>query len=495
MANCSSTSQRQEHKPQQHHKQNPPGKKPSARRAKESRNRGPVDANELSRRLSSVLTQRELASAARATSSVHSQSSRSTVSPALPLSRQKAPEQLLSQAGDHRLGQRIRSRGSGNLRAAYASNGSMPVMPSSTESGNSRGPIRRQTFSAPHLGVLAPPPSLSELERRQRRTHSLSPQQMYIHGGSGGSAGHDRSAVAQWPAAIRNTHRVPRHSAQQVGRTSLGTSTTSSVLPQKSKQPYHHNQNTSRHSPPLLTKSPALSSSTTSGSARALQHEDNKTAEVNLDRANAAGDIVLVARAESGTTTEKAEAIADAKGSVSKTQDNHHVQKQSVDRTQSNANPQPCKKPSNDKKSREKHEKQKQADNVRNPDTAKQMRPLWRLKARLSSFSKDKLLSSPTVTVVAVDEETETRKECATEIHGLTDEVPRAQHVESSTVEKGIMLPNGPIVPEIAPKVAKVTVDQAVEVSVISQPASPSSSVLSFTALAKSSSFLSRFKL
>ncbi|CAK7274947.1 hypothetical protein SEPCBS57363_006425 [Sporothrix epigloea] len=465
-ASCSSTS-RQENKHQNQNQQKPSivGKKPPAKGSKESRHRGPVDANELSRRLSSVLTQRELASAAGATSSAHSLSSRSTISPAPPLSRQNAPEQLLSQAGSHRLGQRIRSRGSGNLRAAYTSNGSVPAMSSTmTESGSSNGPIRRQTFSAPHLGVLAPPPSLSELERRQRRTHSLSPQQMYMHGGSAGSAGHDKIAAGQRPTAIHNMHHVPRHLAQQ------GT-TRQSALPPKARQPYHHNQNASRHSLPLLTKSPAMSSSTTSGSARGLQHEDGKTVEVNHHRATA-GDVVLHSEAESATEVEKVEV-----------------------QTQSDAAPQPCKKPSKDKKSREKHEKQKQTTNASGPDTAKQMRPLWRLKARLSSFSKDKLLSSPTVTVVAVDEETEGGKESATEIYHLTDEVPRAQHVESSTVEKVIMVPSGPSVPEMAPKVAKVPVDQAVEASVISQPASPSSSVLSFTALAKSSSFLSRFKL
>ncbi|CAK7273638.1 hypothetical protein SEPCBS119000_005762 [Sporothrix epigloea] len=455
----------QRHQTKQQHQLGTVGAKLPSRRPKEGRNRGPVDANELAQRLHRVLTQRELASAIRANSSAHSLSSRSTASPAPPLNRQNASEQVQDQASNHRSGQRIRSRGSGNLRAAYASNGSMPnISSSATQPGSNSGPIRRQPYSAPHLGVLVPPPSLQELERRQRRTHSLSPQQVCMYGGAGGSA------VTQRRAAIHHS----MHPNPQAPR--AWSAAHQPMLAQQPKQPYHHNQRVGQRSPPLLAKSPALSSPSSGGSEKAIQHGDGKAAEVSSVHANAVGGTLFDVDVEPGAKIENAESVAA-------TQDD---QRQGFNRTPSADTSMQCKKQNKSTKDGEKREKQKKSNSASDPAAAKQMRPLWRLKARLSSFSKDKLLSAPTVTVVALDEAAEEKEDRATDASQLADEIPRAHHVESTTVEEVRAVPSVPNAAEFSPKMAVVVGEQ---------PVSPSSSVQSFASLAKSSSFLSRFRL
>ncbi|CAK7235270.1 hypothetical protein SCUCBS95973_009213 [Sporothrix curviconia] len=538
------------------------GIKPPTRAPKTDRNRGPVDPKELSQRLHTVLTQRELEVAARSNGSAHSLSSgaasMSPVSPLLPPAN--APPQLQNQLGGDRSGRRIRSRGSGNLRAVYAANGTMPTsmpMPlamavAGSSSGGGGGPIRRQPFSAPHLSALVPPPSLPELERRRNRTRSLSPQLVNIRGGSSRGTGSRRgtgpdsdstmsaqrrasSNIIPPPNAHHGVPYVPSQAAQQFAQTTVAAGgTRKSILLQKPKQPYHHNQNMTGPSPPATAKSPGLSSSTTS--APAIQHAykdslslpgskrqslkdaadadtDDKAVKVMANREDTVEEETVDPEAEIEAEVEEAK-VGGAQQPVAAAELNRVVQEHSVDWTQSDETPAQSKKEKREKKEkkeREKREKKEKANNAGDADAAKQARPLWRLKARLSSFSKDKLLASaPMVTVVAVADETRLKDDKegkegkeegtvaevaeAASVAPAADEIPRAQHIEMPTAEGAKVVSS---VPEMAPENVVSTIESAVEPVVeapAAQPASTSPSVLSFTALAKSSSFLSRFK-
>ncbi|CAK7209220.1 hypothetical protein SBRCBS47491_000370 [Sporothrix bragantina] len=529
MTTHSSASQQQQQQQQKKKTSTQPqsgtiGIKPPTRVPKADRNRGPVDPKELSQRLHTILTQRELEAAARSNSSANSLSSgAASMSPMSPLPPQNALEQLPSQVGGDRSGRRIRSRGSGNLRAVYASNGTMP--PSMAAPGSSSGSIRRQPFSAPHLSALAPPPSLPELERRRHRTRSLSPQEMSMHLDSsiGSGIGRDGTTIAQRRASSNAIPYVPSQAAQQFARTTIaGGGTRKSIAMQKPRKPYHHNQNMTLESPPQTAKSPALSSSTTS--APAVQHAfedslplsdskrqglkeaadaDDKPSELEPNAEATVEEKAVAAEAETGADIEETTAAEDKKP-VAAADLNRIVQEHSVDWTQSDetiaVQRKRGKKEKKELEKREKREKKEKANNAGEADAGKQTRPLWRLKARLSSFSKDKLLpSAPTVTVVPVAEDIEDREVKVADVAPVADEIPRAQHVEESAIEEVKMAPTAP---EIAPESVVSTVEPAVEPAVevrapvAAQPASTSPSVLSFTALAKSSSssFLSRFK-
>ncbi|CAK7204410.1 hypothetical protein SEUCBS139899_007167 [Sporothrix eucalyptigena] len=527
------------------------GIKPPVRdpKAKADRNRGPVDAKDLSQRLHSVLTQRELQAAARANGSAISLSSGTTMSPVSPLSQATAThiehQPGPGQMGD-RSGRRIRSRGSGNLRALYASNGLMP--PSMMTSGSTSS-IRRQPFSAPHLGALVPPPSLPELQRRHSRTRSLSPQHVNMRGG--GSAGlgpsaRDGPTIAPRRAATgvippSNAHHgvpyVPSQAAQQFARTTMAVGgARKSILQQKPRQPpYNHNQFETRASPPPMPqqlqksskspspagtnattsiKSPVIPSSATAATgAPAVQHafkdalsppgskrqslKDGAEAEdtaAEASEANTDGAAAEAVDPEANIDTEVEEARARAAGAkkiVAAAELRRIVHEHSVDWTQSDESSAQRKKEKKGKKEREKREKkaqqqqqqqqQKMQSNGSEVNAAKQARPLWRLKQRLSSFSKDKLSSPPTVSVVAVAEENEDKEAGAAFVTNADDVLPKAQEVEApSTVEDAKVAPSASETATEAPPAAELT--------------STSSSVLSLTSLAKSSSFLSRFK-
>ena len=493
--------------------------KPPARAHKSERNRGPVDAKELSLRLNKVLSQRALDAAARANSSDYSLSSgTASLSPVSPLTQQGTFEPFQSRVGGgDRSGRRIRSRGSGNLRAVYASHGAMPPTSSMAAPAGSSGSIRRQPFSAPQLGALVLPPSLSELESRHNRKRSLSPQLVNMCGGGGGAesgVGPSGTTIAQRRASANTIPPsnaqcgmpyIPSQAAQQFARTTVATGGTRKlILMQKPKQPYHHNQNMTRTSPPPTAQAPTLSSPTTG--APALQHAfrdslslpgskrqslknvtdgENQPVEAEADIKDTVAEEAADPEAEQINADVEEVKDMSADRVMAAAELNRIVQEHSVDWTQSDETSVQRKKQKQEKKDKKEREKQ--------------TRPLWRLKARLSSFSKDKLLSSsPVVTVVAVAEEAEDKKDKgdnAVDVVHITDEIPRALHVESSTVEvhKNVVSTLGNA-SESSVSTTEPVVESIIGAPVAVQPTSKSPSVLSFTALAKSSSFLLRFK-
>lgn len=528
----------------------PPRKKDPA-----DRNRGPVNPKDLAHRLHTIQAERGLQAAAGCGNSS------ATTSPLEP------PPQLQQGAGVDRSGRRIRSRGSGNLRAVYASNA--PIIP--TTGG---GSIRRQAFSAPHnLNALAPPPSLPELERRKNRTRSLSPQQVSMRGG--GPAG---ATVAKPPSPMANTFSspsavaaaagaaptdatlaqrravtsvilpshahhgvpyVPSQAAQQFTRTTAVVGgPRKSILLQKPKnqqqqnQSYSHNQPVAR-SPPLSQKdkaSPSAKSSAkspvTPSSARApsVQHafkdtlaepgnrrqsiKEGSDAAVVEDSTTAVGDKAEPAVEDAAAdevsadveadldTDTKAKAAKAAKKPVAASDFRRIVQEHSVDWTQSDETAGQRKREKKEKKEREKQEKkakqqQVQQENGNDAEAPKQARPLWRLKARLSSFSRDKRSPSPPETAVAaaapvapVAEAKEDKVATqAPDVAAVAEAAPKVQEESASAVEDAKAG-----APEVAPEATAVEAPAAIEST------SNSPSVLSLTAMAKSSSFLSLFK-
>ncbi|KJR87015.1 uncharacterized protein SPSK_01494 [Sporothrix schenckii 1099-18] len=522
------------------HASAPTVKPPSRKKDSVGRNRGPVDAKDLTNRLYTILAECGMQAAANTTSAPPL----SPLSPRSPL--EAAPPQLLPQGvvGADRSGQRIRSRGSGNLRALYASN--TPIVPTT---GGGGGSIRRQPFSAPNdlntLSELPPPPSMVDLQRRKHRTRSLSPNEVYMRGsGPAGTTGAklpspmapgtfgQRRSVSSMiqppPSAQHGLPYIPSQAAQQFARTTAaaGSPRKSTRVPksrgQSPKAPYSHNQSVSV-SPPLSPKSkpsPPLSPKTKPSPARSprVQHAfkdtlaepgsrrqsqkegaeaaaavedapgdaDEKAEEAAVDGAAVEGaaadeatenaDDEAEAEAEGGTDANAKMAKAAATKAMAAADVRRIVQEHSVDWTQSDEATVLRKQAKKEKKEREKREKkakQQQQQQQQQQQAGDEARPLWRLKARLSSFSKDKLMPSPPATAVAVAEDKEDK--AAPTLAATVVE-------EASKVQEQVLTAGG-----------TKEVPGVVE-SAAGEPTSKSSSVLSLTALTKSSSFLSRFK-
>ncbi|KAL1901455.1 hypothetical protein Sste5346_001860 [Sporothrix stenoceras] len=473
------------------------------------RNRGPVDAKDLAQRLQTILAERGM----------QQTSSGSSVPPS-PL---EGPPPV--QNG----GCRIRSRGSGNLRAVYASNA--PVVPTTT-SGEQ---LRRQPFSAPHslsaykaahtskaanaAAGLVPPPTMDELQRRKNRTRSQSPQQVNMRGGGLPSSGtQDTLAQRRGITSVippSNAHHgvpyIPSQAAQQFQRTthSVGGPRKSILLrkPRSPKEGYSHNQSVAR-SPTISQKgsekaSPAMSAKSpiTPSSARApsVKHafkdtlaqpgsrrqsmkegaEEKPQPEAEADTADKVevedtaeeADDEATAEAETDLDTEakaKAAKAAAVKKPTTAFDISRIVQEHSVDWTQSDETSIQRKREKKEKKEREKHEKKAKQQQQAEEGGAAEERPLWRLKARLSSFSKDKRWPSPPAGAAAV------AATSTTIVPEDTAETSAATRVEAAQ-EEGT---------------AAMVGETKVEV----QPTSNSSSVLSLTAMKKSSSFLALFK-